>query len=181
MRSRLWVNKMNVEVFPRVQLLIMDVDGVLTDGSIIVHSDGTESKQFNVMDGHRIKMWQRADKLTGIISGRDSMATTLRAKHLGISNIMQGCLKKLPAFEEMLEKTQLSPEQVVYIGDDLMDIPLVRRAGFGVAVANADDELKKYADFVTQRRGGKGAVAEVIELILKNSGKWDGLMERYLV
>ena len=172
---------MTPEELSKIQLLIMDVDGVLTDGGIIIHSDGTESKRFNVMDGHRIKMWHRAEKQTGIISGRESAATSLRAEQLGISHVMQGCLKKLPAFEQMLNKAQLSPEQVAYIGDDLMDIPLVRRVGLGVAVANADDELKQYADFITQRRGGEGAVAEVIELILKKSGKWDGLMERYLV
>lgn len=172
---------MTAEDLSKIKLLIMDVDGVLTDGGIIIHSDGAESKRFHVMDGHRIKMWQRTERQTGIISGRDSMATTLRAKQLGIPHVMQGCLKKLPAFEELLEKTQMTPDQVAFVGDDLMDIPLVRRAGLGVAVANADDELKKHADFVTQRPGGEGAVAEVIECILKKSGDWDGLMERYLV
>jgi 3-deoxy-D-manno-octulosonate 8-phosphate phosphatase (KDO 8-P phosphatase) len=94
---------------------------------------------------------------------------------------LQGCLEKLPAFEDLLKKEELTPEQVAYIGDDLMDIPLVRRAALGVAVANATDELKKYADLVTRQTGGHGAVAEVIEHLLKKMNKWDDLMERYLI
>ena len=167
--------------FSQIQLLILDVDGVLTDGGIIVHSDGTESKRFSVLDGHRIKMWQRSGGLTAIISGRETAATTLRAEQLGITHVLQGCLEKLPAFEQLLEKVGLTPEQTAYVGDDLMDIPLVRRAGFGVAVASAVDELKKHADYITQRRGGQGAVAEVIEHLLKKKMKWDELMERYRV
>jgi 3-deoxy-D-manno-octulosonate 8-phosphate phosphatase (KDO 8-P phosphatase) len=165
----------------KIQLLILDVDGVLTDGGIVVHSDGTESKQFSVLDGHRIKMWQRAGYSVAIISGRETAATTIRAQQLGIKHVLQGCLEKLPAFEDLLKKEELTPEQVAYIGDDLMDIPLVRRAALGVAVANATDELKKYADLVTRQTGGHGAVAEVIEHLLKKMNKWDDLMERYLI
>ena len=165
----------------KIQLLILDVDGVLTDGGIVVHSDGTESKRFSVLDGHRIKLWQRSGGLTAIISGRETAATTIRAEQLGISLVMQGCLDKLPAFEKLVKEVGLTPEQVAYVGDDLMDIPLVRRVGFGAAVANATDELKKYADFITQRKGGDGAVAEVIEHLLKKKMKWDELMERYRV
>ena len=164
-----------------IQLLILDVDGVLTDGGIIVHSDGTESKRFSVLDGHRIKLWQRSGGLTAIISGRETAATTIRAEQLGITHVLQGCLDKLPVFEQLLEKVGLTPKQTAYVGDDLMDIPLVRRVGFGVAVANASDELKKHADFITQRAGGEGAVAEVIEYLLKKKMKWEKLMERYRV
>ena len=126
-------------------------------------------------------MWQRAGYVTAIISGRETQATSIRAENLGIEHVMQGCLKKLPAFEALLKKTALAPEEVACIGDDLMDIPLVRRAGFGVAVADADEELKKVADFVTQRTGGQGAAAEVVEYILKDKNEWDALMERYRV
>ncbi|MHC5173291.1 MAG: KdsC family phosphatase [Planctomycetota bacterium] len=147
----------------KIQLLILDVDGVLTDGGIVVHSDGTESKRFSVLDGHRIKLWQRSGGLTAVISGRETAATTIRAKQLGISEV------------------GLTPEQTAYVGDDLMDIPLVRRVGFGVAVANAADELKQYADFITERKGGEGAVAEVVEHLLKKKMKWEELMERYRV
>ena len=167
--------------FSKIRLLVTDVDGVLTDGGIIIHSDGTESKRFHVMDGHRIKMWQRAGLEAAIISGRRTETTVLRAEQLGIERVLQGCKEKLPAFESLLAATGFSPDEVVCIGDDLMDIPLVKRAGFGVAVANAADELKHAADYTASRNGGDGAVAEVIEVILKNSGKWDTLMERYLV
>jgi 3-deoxy-D-manno-octulosonate 8-phosphate phosphatase (KDO 8-P phosphatase) len=172
---------MTTKDLSRIQLLILDVDGVLTDGGIIVHSDGTESKRFSVLDGHRIKLWQRSGGLTAIISGRETAATTIRAEQLGISHIMQGCLEKLPAFEQLLEKVGLTSEQTAYVGDDLMDIPLVRRVGFGAAVANAADELKQHADFITQLAGGEGAVAEVIEHLLKKKMKWEELMERYRV
>lgn len=167
--------------FSKIKLLLMDVDGVLTDGGIVIHSDGTESKRFHVMDGHRIKMWQRAGLETAIISGRQTKATTLRAEQLGIEHVLQDCKAKLPAFELLLSKTGYSAEEVACIGDDLMDIPLVTRSGFGVAVANAAEELKEVADFVTSRKGGDGAVADVIEMILKNSGQWEPLMERYRV
>lgn len=167
--------------FSRLRLLVMDMDGVLTNGGIFIHSDGSESKCFNVMDGHRIKMWQRAGLEAAILSGRKSMATTVRAGQLGIKWVLQDRKEKLPVFESLLAKTGFLPEEVVCIGDDLMDIPLIKRAGFGVAVANAANELKRVADYITSRNGGEGAVAEVIELILKNNGKWNGLMQRYLV
>ena len=172
---------MTTKDLSKIKLLILDVDGVLTDGGIVVHSDGTESKRFNVIDGHRIKMWQRAGGTVAIISGRETQATTIRAKQLEITHVMQGCLKKLPAFEALLSQTGLMPEEAACVGDDVMDIPLIRRAGFGVAVASAADELKEHADFVTLHKGGEGAVGEVIEYILKNNNQWDALMERYRV
>jgi 3-deoxy-D-manno-octulosonate 8-phosphate phosphatase (KDO 8-P phosphatase) len=165
----------------KIKILVLDVDGVLTDGTVIINADGTESKKFNLLDGHGIKMWQRAGLKVALISGRASEATTVRAQQLNIEYVMQGCKKKLPAFELLLEETKLSADQVAYIGDDLLDIPLVRRAGLGVAVSNAVDELKKEADMVTTVDGGSGAVREVIEYILKNTGQWQQLMERYLV
>ncbi|MCI0500056.1 MAG: HAD-IIIA family hydrolase [Planctomycetales bacterium] len=172
---------MAVSDLSMIKLLILDVDGVLTDGGIILHDDGTESKRFNVMDGHRIKMWHRAGGLTAIISGRDTPSTVHRARQLNIAHVMQGCLEKLPAFEELLSRMELTPDQTAYVGDDIMDIPLVRRAGLGVAVANAAEELKKCAGYVTARKGGRGAVGEVIEYLLKKSGKWDALIQRYWV
>lgn len=165
----------------QIKLLVLDVDGVLTDGGIIIHSDGTESKRFNVMDGHRIKMWQRVGGIAAIISGRQTQATQIRAEQLEIEYVLQDCKQKLPAFEQLLQKLGVTFEQVACIGDDVMDIPLVRRAGFGAAVANAAEELKTYAHYVTSRQGGDGAVAEVIDYLLKKSGKWDAAMERYLV
>lgn len=167
--------------FKQIQLLILDVDGVLTDGGIIVHSDGTESKRFCVYDGHRIKMWHRTGRVSAIISGRDSRATAIRAEQLSVPYVFQGCLEKLSAFESLLKELKLTPDRTAYIGDDLMDLPLVRRVGFGVAVANAVDDLKQYADWVTAKPGGNGAVGETIEYILQQANEWDPLLERYRV
>jgi 3-deoxy-D-manno-octulosonate 8-phosphate phosphatase (KDO 8-P phosphatase) len=163
-----------------IELLVLDVDGVLTDGRVFIHSDGGESKGFNILDGHGIRMWQRAGLKVALLSGRLSLATTRRARELEIAHVIQDCKFKLPALKELLTELGLAPERVACVGDDLMDLPLVRHVGFGVAVANAVDELKEYADYVTTRRGGEGAVREVIEHILKGSGRWASLMERYL-
>ena len=167
--------------FSQIKLLILDLDGVLTDGTIQLHADGTESKRFHVQDGHGIKMWHRAGLEVAIISGREAKVTDLRAEQLGIQHVLQGRKKKLPSFQSLLSDLHLRQEQVAYIGDDLLDLPLVRRAGFGVAVANAVQELKEEANYITHASGGHGAVREVIEYILKRTGQWQKLMERYLV
>jgi 3-deoxy-D-manno-octulosonate 8-phosphate phosphatase (KDO 8-P phosphatase) len=163
-----------------IALLVMDVDGVLTDGTVILHHDGTESKRFSLLDGHGIKMWHRAGLQIAWISGRGSDATRRRAEQLGVSLVFEDVTVKLPVFEDLLKKTGLQASQAAYIGDDLLDIPIIRRAGLGVAAANAVDEVKQNADWVTTRPGGTGAVRDVIEYILKGSGRWDALMERYL-
>lgn len=164
----------------KIELLALDVDGVLTDGSLIIHADGSESKCFNTQDGHGIRMWQRAGLKVALISGRASEPTRRRAADLQIEYVFQSCHDKLPVFEKLLGQVGLPPEKVTYVGDDLTDLPVIRYAGFGVAVANAVDEVKQYADYVTTRSGGRGAVREVIEHILKNSGRWQELMNRYL-
>ena len=166
--------------FADIQLLAMDVDGVLTDGTLVINADGSESKFFNSMDGHGIRMWQRAGLKVALITGRASEPTQRRAEQLQIEYVFQDCHDKLPVFEKLLEQFRLSPEKAAYIGDDLTDLPAIRYAGFGVAVANAVDEVKQYADYVTTRSGGTGAVREVIEHILKNTGRWQQLMTRYL-
>jgi len=164
-----------------IKMLVMDVDGVFTDGTITISDEGTHSRRFNYLDGHGIRLWHRAGMKSAIISGKDSRATAIRAGQLEIEHVAMGCTKKLPAFESLLAEAGLGTEQVACIGDDLLDLPLIRRAGFGVAVVNAVDELKEAADYVTKLPGGSGAVREVIEHILKATGKWDRLMERYLV
>ena len=164
----------------QIQLLALDVDGVLTDGKLTFNSDGSETKSFNSLDGHGIRMWQRAGLKVALISGRESAPTQLRAEQLGIEYVFQDCHFKLPVMEKLLEQIDLSPEKVAYVGDDLPDLPVIRHVGFGVAVANAVDEVKRHADYVTTRPGGGGAVREVIEHILKGTGKWRKLMERYL-
>jgi 3-deoxy-D-manno-octulosonate 8-phosphate phosphatase (KDO 8-P phosphatase) len=163
-----------------IKLLVLDVDGVLTDSSIIINADGSESKTFSSLDGHGIHMWQRAGLKIAFLSGRESEPTRLRAQQLGVEHCIQDCHNKLPALKELAEKLNLNAQEIAYIGDDLTDLPPIRYAGFGVAVANAVDEIKPYADYVTTRTGGKGAVREVIEYILKNTGKWQPLMEKYL-
>ena len=165
----------------QIKMLVMDVDGVFTDGTVTINADGTESKGFSYLDGHGIKLWHRAGLACAVISGKESRATTIRAQQLSIEHVFQGCKEKLPAFESLLAETGLSADHVAYIGDDLLDLPLVRRAGFSVAVANAVDELKEAADYVTTRPGGSGAVREVVEYILKAAGKWHELMQRYLI
>ncbi len=162
-----------------IRLLVLDVDGVLTDGGIILHSDGSESKRFDVQDGHGIKLWHRAGGVTAIVSGRTSGPTEHRAGQLDVAHVLQGQLEKLPAVETLLRQLGFGWEQAAVVGDDILDIPTVRRAGFGVAVANAVAELKSVADYVTSRAGGHGAVREVIELILKAGDRWTSLMERY--
>ncbi len=163
-----------------IQLLVLDVDGVLTDGSVIINGDGSESKFFNVLDGHGIRMWQRAGLKVAFLSGRASEPTKYRAEQLRIDYCIQDSFDKLPALKKLLEQLGLSAHQVAYIGDDLLDLPPIRYVGFGVAVANAVDEVKQQADYVTTRRGGSGAVREVIEYILKNTGRWPELMKKYL-
>jgi len=163
-----------------IELLVLDVDGVLTDGRVILHSDGGESKAFNILDGHGIRMWQRAGLKIALLSGRFSQATMRRAQELEIRHVVQDCHFKLPALKQLLADLGLTPEQTAYVGDDLMDLPILRYVGFGVAVASAVEEVKEYAAYVTSRRGGEGAVREVIEHILKGSDRWAGLMERYL-
>jgi 3-deoxy-D-manno-octulosonate 8-phosphate phosphatase (KDO 8-P phosphatase) len=163
----------------KTRLLIMDVDGVLTDGRIIQDGHGHELKVFDVKDGHGIVMAHRAKLRTALISGRESETITRRAEELGIELVFQKIWNKLEVYEKILVDTELTHDEVAYIGDDLIDIPLLRRVGLAVAVADAVDEVKAAAHLITQRPGGQGAVREVIELILKAQDHWDSLIERY--
>ena len=163
----------------KIRILMMDVDGVLTDGRILRDSLGHELKSFDVKDGHGIVMVHRAQIKTALISGQQSEATARRAEELGIELVFQKVWNKLEAYERILADTQLTHAEVAYVGDDLIDIPLLRRVGLAVAVANAVDEVKAVAHLVTRRPGGQGAVREVIELILRAQGQWESLLERY--
>ena len=165
--------------FYDIQLLVMDVDGVLTDGTLILNADGSESKCFNSLDGHGIRMWKRAGLKVSFISGRLSAPTACRAEQLEIDHCIQDAHHKLPAITELLEQINLSPAQVAYIGDDLPDLPVIKYVGFGAAVANAVDQVKNAADYITTLPGGHGAVREVIEYIQKNKGLWPRLVQRY--
>ena len=163
----------------KTRLLIMDVDGVLTDGRILQDCHGHELKVFDVKDGHGIVMAHRAKLRTGLISGRESETITRRAEELGIALVFQKVWNKLEVYEKILMDTALTHDEVAYVGDDLVDIPLLRRVGLAVAVADAVDEVKAVSHFITQRPGGQGAVREAIELILRAQGHWDTLLERY--
>jgi 3-deoxy-D-manno-octulosonate 8-phosphate phosphatase (KDO 8-P phosphatase) len=167
------------ERLKKIKLLILDVDGVMTDGRIIFDSNGIESKFFNVKDGHGIKMLQRSGIEIGIISGRGSVVVTNRATELGISQVYQKSLDKLVPYRQMLEATGLVDEEVAFMGDDVIDIPLLRRVGFAAAPADAVAEVFPFAHFVAKNRGGWGAVREVCDLIMKSQGTWEAITSRY--
>jgi 3-deoxy-D-manno-octulosonate 8-phosphate phosphatase (KDO 8-P phosphatase) len=156
-----------------IRLLILDVDGVMTDGSIILDNEGNEFKRFHVRDGHGIKMLQRAGITVAIITGRKSKVVEIRARELGIKEVHQKIFKKSAVFDQMLKKYKCNDENVAFMGDDVVDQELLKRAGLTAAPADAEEEAKKWADLVTQRGGGRGAVREFTDLILKASGRWE--------
>ncbi len=163
----------------KIKLLLLDVDGVLTDGKIIMDSDGRELKSFNVRDGHGLVMLHRHGIAAGILTGRTSTVVEHRARELKITEVYQGALNKKEAFQIILEKNRLIPEQVAFVGDDIVDIPVLRKVGFSVAVADALDLVKRSVDYITVNRGGAGAVREVCEMLLKAQGYWPEVANRY--
>lgn len=164
----------------KIKLLLMDVDGVLTNGDIFVHADGSETKVFNVQDGHGIALAHRAGLRTGLITGRRSPAVEHRANDLGIAIVHQRSSDKLRDFLRTVAELNVLAEETAFIGDDITDIPPMRRVGLAIAVANAHDNVKQVAHYVTKLEGGKGAVREAIELILKANGSWKSLIEKYV-
>lgn len=163
-----------------IKLIIVDVDGVLTDGKIYCNARGEEQKVFHVKDGSGIAFWHRAGLKSAIISGRSSSAVKQRAKELGIKDVYQKALNKLEAYEEIIKKHALKDEEVCYIGDDLIDLPVLRRVGFPVAVSDSPEEVLGSVNYVTRASGGNGAVREVVEKILKFQGKWEAILQKYL-
>ena len=163
----------------RIELILADVDGVLTDGRIVVNNQGIETKLFHIRDGMGIRLWQKAGYRFGVVSLRSSQIVKMRAAELDISIVRQGAVDKLATTLEILAETGLSPQQACYIGDDLPDLRVVRAVGLGVAVADACPELREAASYVTQLPGGNGAVREVVELILKAQRRWDDVIQAY--
>jgi len=164
-----------------VKLLLLDCDGVLTDGRITPSTGGDELKSFHTHDGHGLVMLHRAGLRSGIISGRTSRLVEMRAEDLGITYVRQGALDKISVFESLLSETAIEPASIAYVGDDVVDIPLMRRSGLAIAVSDATPDTREAAHYVTRLAGGHGAVREVCELILKAQGRWNELMKRYLV
>ena len=163
-----------------VKLAIFDVDGVLTDGRLYFLPDGSEFKTFNTLDGHGIKMLIASGVQTAIISGRKTPVVERRAQNLGIQHLFQGREDKLVALDGLLAELGLNYEQVAYLGDDLPDLPVIRRVGLGMAVASADGFVRQHAHGVTQARGGEGAAREFCELILRAQGNLDAAQAAYL-
>jgi 3-deoxy-D-manno-octulosonate 8-phosphate phosphatase (KDO 8-P phosphatase) len=162
-----------------IELLVLDVDGVLTDGQVIYAGTETEVKAFHVRDGSAVALWKREGKRAVIISGRDSPAVARRAAELGIDPVLQGAADKLAALRKILTATGLAPQCVAAIGDDLPDLPVLASVGLAIAVADACPEVCEAAQYVTQAPGGRGAVREAIELVLGCQGIWQRAVERY--
>lgn len=161
-----------------IRLLLLDVDGVLTDGRIIVDDRGVETKHFHVRDGQGISLLKRCGIDVGFITGRSSNAVRHRAKELRVSLVFQGAQDKLRIYEQIKKKTRLADRQIAYIGDDIIDLPVLGRVGLAVMVADGSAELMRLADYVTAANGGMGAVREVAELLLKAQNRWAGLLPR---
>lgn len=164
-----------------IKLVLFDVDGVLTDGSLFIGDDGQEYKAFNSKDGLGIRMLQDSGVEVGIITGRTSDVVRHRVKNLGVTHLYQGQQHKLPAYEKLLAELALEPEQTAYVGDDVVDLPVLRRVGLAVVVADAHPLAKRHAHWETQFPGGRGAAREVCELIMEAQGTLDQQTEAYLV
>ncbi|MCX7991640.1 MAG: HAD family hydrolase [Proteobacteria bacterium] len=163
----------------KIRLLLMDVDGVLTDGRIIYDNEGRELKFFFVRDGHGIKLLQKSGVKTGIITGRKSEIVVIRAKELGMDYIFQNVGDKGVIIDKIIEEGYFKPEEIAFIGDDIVDIPVFRKVGFKISVPDASYDIRDEVDYITLNYAGKGAVREVCEIILKAKGLWDEIMETY--
>ncbi len=155
----------------KIKLLLLDVDGVLTDGRILLDNQGNELKAFHVRDGHGIKMAQKAGIIVGIITGRISEVVNVRARELGIKEVHQGAHEKIVVYDSILGRYGFRDEEVAYMGDDIVDVDIFKRTGLAVAVDDADPSVKPHVDMITKKAGGRGAVRELINLILKHQGK----------
>ena len=163
-----------------IELILSDVDGVFTDGRVIFDNQGIETKCFSVRDGLGIRLWQKAGYRFGIVTQRSSLIVKMRAAELDIPIVRQGTQDKLSTLYEILDECGLSAHQVCYLGDDLPDLPVLRGVGLGVAVADACEELRQAAAYITQTPGGAGAVRETIEVILKAQRRWEDVIHPYM-
>ncbi len=163
-----------------VRLLLFDVDGVLTDGTVLIHADGSESKAFAIKDGIAVVLAQQLGLLVGVLSGRASAATRFRAQQLGMAIIHENVTAKVETYERILQEHHLRDEDVAYMGDDLLDLPVLLRVGLATAPADAVAEVRERVHWVSRAGGGKGAARELIELVLRSQGKWTGAVAGYV-
>lgn len=170
--------KLDQRIAP-IRLILSDVDGILTDGAITFDNQGIESKTFHVRDGLGIKLWQRAGNRFGIITARSSHIVKVRMNELGVETVRQGAENKLSVGEKLIEELGVSFSEVCYIGDDLSDLSLLQQVGFAVTVSDAVEEVKAACHLTLEQAGGRGAIRELVEIILKNQKKWTELIEPY--
>ena len=163
-----------------LKLLILDVDGVLTDGRLFFDQNGVEYKSFHARDGHGMKLLKQSGVEIAVISGRKSNSVALRMQSLGIEHVYQGHENKRQAFQDVISRLSLTPDQVAYLGDDVIDLPIMTQVGFAVAVADANFAVKNHADWCTETLGGLGAVRELCDLILQVQGNFDAMLQNYL-
>lgn len=164
----------------KIRLAIFDVDGVLTNGMLYYAPDGTELKKFHVHDGQGLKLLQKTGVSIAIITSRQSTVVTKRMQDLGITHVYQNQKDKVPAYEEIKQKLKVTDDEIAYVGDDLPDLPLIRRVGLGITVANAPDIMQKHAHWVTQAEGGQGAAREVCDFIMQAQGHYQQIINTYL-
>ncbi len=169
-----------LEKASQIRLVIFDVDGVLTDGSLFYGDDGQEYKAFHSKDGHGMKMLQSTGVQIGIITARTSRVVEIRMASLGITHVFQGQLEKLPAYEELKRETGLSDDQIAYVGDDVVDLPIMKRVGLAIAVADSHRLVTRHAHWKTPSPGGRGAAREVCELLMEAQGTLEARFEHYL-
>lgn len=166
--------------FKKIKLLLLDVDGVLTDGSIIYDDMGSQIKVFNVKDGLGIRLLMLSGVQVGIATGRRSKALLHRCENLGISLILDGLSSKADVLNAIFKQTGILADEIAFVGDDLMDLPLMQKAGISIAVADAHELIRRHADMVTRASGGKGAVREICETVLKARNQWDNVIKRFM-
>ena len=164
----------------KIKLVIFDIDGVLTTGALFIGDDGQEYKAFHSKDGHGLRMLQDAGVEVAILTGRKSNVVAHRANDLGISRVYQGKREKLPAYEELLEETGLSHEEIAYVGDDVVDLPVMTRVGLAICVQDGHPFVKKHSHWITEHKGGCGAGRDVCELILEAQGKLQTMLDSYI-
>ena len=165
----------------RVKLIAFDVDGIMTDGTLYLSDDGQEFKGFNSLDGHGLKMLKGSGVELAIITGRTSRVVEHRAANLGISHLYQGAHDKLAIYLQLLDKLNLRPEDTAYMGDDVVDLPVMRRAGLAITVPAAPDLVKAHSHYITRREAGRGAVRETCEWLMRAQNTFDRMMAAYLV